>query len=133
MIAGCRLHESSKSHRLHVLTSVRVRIDDRRYRVPDLTVLERPYQQGDFVTDVPAVTVEIKAPEDTFDYVMDKCFEYQAFGVPNIVLMDPDNRRAWLFEQNNLRLLTGSSVQLNLSQGPLDFPFGEMFAELDEA
>ena len=111
--------------------SVRVRLDSGRYRVPDLCALEKPYRQGKFVTDVPAITIEIKSPEDTFDCVMDKCFEYEALGVRNILVMDPDNRRAWLFEQNNLRLLTGNAAQLNLSHATLDFPFAEMFAELD--
>jgi Uma2 family endonuclease len=76
--------------------------------------------------------VEITSPEDTFDCVMDKCLEYEALGVRNILVMDPDNQRAWLFEHNNLRLLTGASVNLSLSPATLDFPFAEMFAELDE-
>jgi hypothetical protein len=63
---------------------------------------------------------------------MDKCFEYEALGVRNILVMDPDHRRAWLFEQNNLRLLTGNSIPLNLSHATLEFPFAEMFAELYE-
>ena len=132
MIAGCHLHEHSKSHRLQVMMSVRVRIDDRRYRVPDLAVLETPYQEGKFVVDVPAITVEVKSPEDTFDCVMDKCLEYQAFGVRNILVMDPDNRRAWLFGQDTLRALPGASIDLHLRQSTIDFPFAQMFAELDE-
>jgi Uma2 family endonuclease len=121
-----------KSHRIQVCSDARLRIDRGRHRIPDVLVLERPYQNGKVVTDVPAITVEIKSPDDTFDDIVDKCLEYEALGVRNILVMDPDNRRACLFEQNNLRFLTGSSVQLNLSQATLDFPFAEMFAELDE-
>ena len=105
------------------MMSVRVRIDDRHYRVPDLAVLERPYQQGKFVVDAPAITVEIKSPEDTFDCVMDKCFEYQALGVGNILVIDPDRRRAWLFEQDTLRALPGASIDLHLRQSTIDCPF----------
>jgi Uma2 family endonuclease len=121
-----------KSHRIRVFPEVRLQVGARRHRIPDVLVLEIPYNHGKLVTDVPAITVEIKSSDDTFDYIFDKCVEYEALGVRNILVMDPDNRRAWLFEQNNLRLLTGNSVQLNLSQAALDFPFAEMFAELDE-
>ena len=121
-----------KSYRIRVCCEARLQVRAGRYRIPDVLVLERPYQNGKVVTDVPAITVEIKSPDDTFDYIFDKCVEYEALGVRNILVMDPDNRRAWLFEQNNLRLLTGNSVPLNLSQSTLDFPFAEMFAELDE-
>jgi Uma2 family endonuclease len=95
-------------------------------------LLELPYNRGQIVTDVPSITVEIKSPGDKFDDIVDKCFEYEALGVRNILVMDPDHSRAWLFEQNALRLLTGNSVQLNLSQSTLEFPFAEIFAELDE-
>jgi Uma2 family endonuclease len=126
------LHQYRKSHRIRVFPEVRLQVAARCHRVPDVLVLETPYNHGKIVTDVPAITVEIKSPSDTFDDIVDKCLEYEALGVRNILVMDPDHSRAWLFEQNNLRLLTGSSVQLNLSQTTLDFPFAEMFAELDE-
>lgn len=121
-----------KSHRIQVCCAARTRINSGRYRLPDVLILERPYQHGKVVTDIPAITVEIKSPEDTFDDIVEKCFEYEGLGVSNILVMDPDYRRAWLFEQGTLRLLTGNSVQLNLSQTTLDFPFAEMFAELNE-
>jgi len=121
-----------KSHQLKVFTEARLQVGARRHRIPDVLVLEIPYTQGKIITDIPVITVEIKSPDDTFDEIVDKCFEYETLGVGNILVMDPDNRRAWQFEQNNLRLLAGTSIQLNLSHTTLDFPFAEMFAELDE-
>jgi hypothetical protein len=47
--------------------------------------------------------------------------------------MDPDNKRAWLFQHGNLQLLTGASIRLKLSRQVIDFPFSQLFAELDEA
>jgi Uma2 family endonuclease len=122
-----------KSHKVKVFAEARLQVGARRHRIPDVLVLEIPYNQGKIVTDVPAITVEIKSPDDKFDDIVDKCFEYETLGVGNILVMDPDHRRAWLFEQNSLRLLPGASVQLHLAHGTLDFPFAEMFAELDEA
>jgi Uma2 family endonuclease len=121
-----------KSHQLKVFTEARLQVGARRHRVPDVLALEIPYTQGKIITDIPVITVEIKSPDDTFDEIVDKCFEYETLGVRNILVMDPDNRRAWLFEQNTLRALPGASIDLHLSQSTLEFPFAEMFAELDE-
>lgn len=124
-----------KSHRIRACTETRLRVDITGvYRAPDVLVLEIPYQKGKVVTDVPAVVVEIKSPKDTFDEIVDRCFEYEKLGVGNILVMDPDNKRAWLFQHGNLELLNGLSIALNLprQQLTIDFPFAQMFAELDE-
>jgi Uma2 family endonuclease len=94
--------------------------------------LEKPFRVGKVVTDVPVITIEIKSPDDTFDDIVEKCFEYEGLGVPNILVMDPGHRRTFLFEQGTLRHLRGESGQLTLRSGALDFPFAGMFAELDE-
>jgi Uma2 family endonuclease len=126
------LGQFHQSHRIQVCPDARLRIDEGRHRIPDILVLERPFRAGNVVTDVPVITVEIKSPDDTFDDIVNKCFEYEALGVRNILVMDPDYSRAFLFEQSTLRHLQGPSVQLTLRSGVIDFPFAEMFAELDE-
>jgi Uma2 family endonuclease len=126
------LQRFHQSHKIEAFPAARLRVGERRHRIPDVLALEAPYQEGKTVTDVPIITVEIKSPEDSFDDVLEKCFEYQGLGVRNILVMDPDHRRAWQFEQNSLRALPGASIQLTLSHGAIDFPFAEMFAELDQ-
>ncbi|MBZ5621979.1 MAG: Uma2 family endonuclease [Acidobacteriia bacterium] len=124
-----------KSHRIRVFTETRLRVDARgAHRVPDVMVLEIPYRKGKVVVDVPAVVVEIQSPNDTFDDIVGKCFEYEKLAIGNILVMDPDHKRAWLFRQGNLQLLTGLSIGLDLprQQLTIDLPFGQMFAELDE-
>jgi len=134
-IVGAFFAQYRKSHRIRAFTETRLRVDTSgAHRVPDIMVREIPYQKGKVVTDVPAIVVEIQSPNDTFDDIVGKCFEYEKLGVGNILVMDPDNKRGWLFQQGNLQLLTGSSIVLNLprQQLTIDFPFAEMFAELDE-
>jgi Uma2 family endonuclease len=132
LIVGSYFRQYRKSHRIVAFTETRLRVTARRHRIPDVLVAEMPYQGGKVITDVPVITVEIKSPDDTFDQIVDKCFEYESLGVRNIVVMDPDHRRAWMFEQSTLRALPGRSVDLHLHQSTIDFPFAEMFAELDE-
>ncbi len=102
-----------------------------RHRIPDVMVLEPPYPKGKVATDVPAVVIEIKSPDDTLDEVIDKCLEYSVLGVPNIIVMDPDHRRVYVFSDNALRL--AESVVLHLPKSGIDLPFpaDQMFAEVD--
>ncbi|MGA2114443.1 MAG: Uma2 family endonuclease [Bryobacteraceae bacterium] len=121
-----------KSHRINVFTECRLLVDAaaRRYRIPDVMALEVPYTKGKVVVDVPAVIVEIKSPDDTFDDIVDRCFDYEKLTVPNILVMDPDNQRAWLFQQGNMQLLTGAAIRLK--QLAIDFPFAQLFVEIDD-
>lgn len=133
-ILASYFREFRHSHRLQVFTETRLLVDahSNRYRIPDVLILEVPYRKGNVVTDVPAVVIEIKSPDDTFDDIVEKCFEYEKLAVPHILVMDPDHERAFAFEQSALRLLAGSSATLNVQQMPLEFPFREMFSELNE-
>jgi Uma2 family endonuclease len=125
-----------RSHHVRVFTATRLLVDvaTDRYRIPDLVVLAVPYTKGKVVVDVPAIVVEIKSPDDTFDNIVDRCFDYENLTVGNIAVMDPDNKRAWLFKEGNLQLLTGASIRLNLVRTgtAIDSPFRQLFAELDE-
>ena len=114
-------------------TRLRLRTHD-LYCVPDVLVLEIPYKKGKAVTDVPAVVVEIKSPDDTFDEIVDRCFEYEKLAVLSILVMDPDNKRAWIFRQWQPGASHGHFAGLILprQQLTIDFPFARMFAELDE-
>lgn len=136
LIVGSYLRQSRKSHRIRVFTETRLLVDAAasRYRVPDVMALEIPYKRGKIVTDVPGIVVEIKSPDDTFDDVFDRAFDYEKLGASNILVMDPEHRRAWLFQQGNLELVSGTSVDLRLPRQDLslEFPIASIFAELDE-
>jgi Uma2 family endonuclease len=123
-----------KSNRIAVFIATRLLVDvaTGRHRVPDVMIVEIPYTQGKVVTDVPAIVVEIKSPDDTFDDIVDRCFEYHKLTVGNIVVMDPDNKRGWLFKNGNLQLLTGATIRLNMGRHEMiDFPFSRLFTEID--
>jgi Uma2 family endonuclease len=123
-----------KSHGIHTFIEVRLLVNAAtgRHRIPDVQVLQIPFKRDRVVVDVPVVIVEIKSPEDTLDDLLDRCFDYEKLAVKNILVMDPDRKLAWTFEQGSLKLLTGASAELDLGQSILAFPFAQLFAELDE-
>jgi len=95
MIAGYFLGFRS-SHRVQVLVEARLGVGDRT-RIPDVMVLQTPYTRSKVTVDVPLVVVEVKSPDDRFDDVMEKCFEYSKLGVAYILVFDPDHRRMYRF------------------------------------
>jgi len=135
VIVAAFLREFRQSHRITTFSEGRLLVNAKtgRHRIPDVMALETPFRRGKVVVDVPVIVVEIKSPDDTFDDIVERCFDYVRLGVANVLVMDPDNRRAWRFEEGEFRLLAGDSVILELHDRPsMDFRFAQMFTELDE-
>jgi Uma2 family endonuclease len=134
LVVGAFFLQFRKSHNITAFTECRLLVNAAtgRYRIPDVMVLEAPYTKGKVVVDVPAIVVEIKSPDDLFDDLVDRCFDYEQLGVLHIIVMDPDKQRAWLFQQGTLQNLSGAPIRLSLARNELDFPFSRMFTELED-
>jgi Uma2 family endonuclease len=132
-LVAAYLTQFRKAHKISVFTECRLFMSTTgRYRIPDIMVVEHPYAKGRVVTDVPAAVIEIKSPDDTLDEVVEKCLEYSALGIPNIVLLDPDHKRQYRFENQSLRLVSALSLELPKSGATVPFPGADLFAELDD-
>jgi Uma2 family endonuclease len=135
IILGIYFAQFRKSHRIKTFAETRLLVDRStgRYRVPDILVLGIPYTKGKVAIDVPTIIVEIKSPEDTFDDIVERCFDYERLAVPNILVMDPENHRAWRFIHGSLEIIALPAIDLVLPSGlKLNFPAGQLFAEIDE-
>ncbi|HEY7388294.1 MAG TPA: Uma2 family endonuclease [Bryobacteraceae bacterium] len=132
LIVGSYFRQFRQTHNIDVFAETRLRVDaaSGRHRIPDVTVLKKPYQKGKVVIDSPAVIVEIQSPDDTFDDIVERCLDYDKLAVPDILVMDPDHHRAWSFQDGSLTLLSGDSVTLHLQD--IVCPFAKLFTELDE-
>lgn len=139
LTVGAFLQQFRRKHRINVFTETRLLVDvsTNRHRIPDVMAVGVPYERGRIVKDVPAIVVEVKSPDDTFDDILNRCFDYEKLAVQNILVMDPDNQRAWMFREHHLLLLGGDEVLLEWidkanHRHDLALPFAEMFAQLDE-
>jgi len=121
-----------KSLQLAVRPECRTRIWETRYRVPDVAVLLRPFQQTRrVVIDAPFLIVEILSTDDRMRDTMQRFREYEKLGVPHIVQMDPEDRTTFLFVSGDLvrRDLTAIDVP---GRGLLPFDTRELLARMDE-
>lgn len=102
-----RQHETNTG--LYVTVEVRQKITELRYRIPDVAVFEGE-PVGEVPSTPPLVAIEILSPDDRIGYIVPKLEEYRAWGVRNIWVADPEDRKlftygsAGLHEVNEFKL-----------------------------
>ena len=88
---------------IFVILSLRVRISPKRYRVPDVLVVLGPEPDENILTAPPFLCVEVWSPEDRISLIQEKIDDYLRFGVRFVWLIDPYERRAWIYTANEIR------------------------------
>jgi Uma2 family endonuclease len=49
------------------------------------------------------VAIEILSPDDSFSHVLRKCHLYEAWGIRQVIVIDPQKRVVWSFESGSPR------------------------------
>jgi Uma2 family endonuclease len=111
---------------VRALPEQRIRVTSGRYRIPDVCILSHDQAIEPVFTKV---CIEILSKDDSLQSMEDRIDDYLNFGVPNIWIIDPAKRRAWVcsrgrFEEPEERILAVPSSAIQI---PLD----SLFAELD--
>lgn len=111
-----------------VVVEQRVQVARRRFRVPDVCVarLEQPMPQ--IFSTPPVIAIEILSPEDRLSTMQKRIDDYVAFGIPNVWLIDPKERRAFIHTREGSVESTDLILQAQDCEIVLDLP--EIFAEL---
>jgi Uma2 family endonuclease len=75
----------------------RVQVAASRFRIPDVCVarLEKPMPQ--IFRTPPLIAIEILSPEDRVGRMRKRLDDYLAFGIPNVWVIDPEERRAFVY------------------------------------
>lgn len=81
--------------RTKVVVEVRVRINERRYRIPDVMVLSLDAPREEIVETAPLLCIEILSRRDSLNQIWDRTQDYLAMGVPVCWIIDPLVLRAW--------------------------------------
>ncbi len=94
---------NQKAWNLRALPEVRVQVTSENYRVPDVTVVTTDKLNGTMVTEPPAAVIEVISPEDRYPRIFRKLRDYEAMGVKNIFVIDPQNESFSVFSKGRLR------------------------------
>ena len=107
----------------------RIQTGARRFRIPDICVVLEPKPAEQVFTQPPFICIEILSPEDTVASTQDRIDDYLRFGVPNVWVIDPRSRRAWVCTSEGSREVKDGI--LRTQDPPLAISLAEIFANLE--
>lgn len=102
----------------------RFKVKPTRFRVPDV-IVTRGKPQEQILTRAPLLCIEILSPEDTISGTNTRVQDYLEFGVPAVWVVDPRERRVWIYRADGMQEATGGSVRLDGTD--IEVPFTEIF------
>src|SRR5580698_2228269 len=104
-----------QSHPLFPRPELRLRLEPRVYRIPDISVFGGKPPRESVPSTPPLLVIEILSKDDRHHNLMQKLEEYRIWGVPNIWVVDPLAKR--------LAAYTESGLQYVSSLALADYPF----------
>jgi Uma2 family endonuclease len=94
------LHEKEWNVRLR--PELRVQITATRFRVPDVTVLDRAQPVEQIATHPPLAVFEVLSPEDSLQRLKRKLEDYRTMGIPEIWVIDPQDSTYYRYEERQI-------------------------------
>jgi len=109
------------------LPELRIRVAPTRYRVPDVTLLDRTQPTEKIVTHPPLAVFEILSPEDRLQRLKRKLEDYRAMGIAEIWVIDPQDSSFYRYEDRQLM----RNESFSLAEKGIAFDMNELKALLD--
>jgi Uma2 family endonuclease len=102
----------------------RFQVKPTRFRVPDV-VITRGKPKEQILTTAPLLCIEILSPEDKLSKMNSRIQDYLEFGVPAVWVIDPTEKKIWIYRQSGMQEATGDAVKVDGTD--LAIPFTEIF------
>ncbi len=123
-------HQNRNTWNVLPLPEQRVQISDTRFRVPDVCIVRKEDPRDQIVQTTPLICIEILSPEDTLSRLQERVDDYVAFGVPNIWVIDPSTRHAYV--AGRVGFIEVDSGAFEVPGTPIRVSISDLFADLDE-
>ena len=109
---------------LLALIALRMRVKPATVRVPDVCVLRgKPNEQ--VLTHSPLLCIEILSKDDTISKMNERIRDYLEFGVPAVWVVDPREKRIWIYRSGGLEEAAGNAVTVDGTN--VTIPFSAIF------
>jgi Uma2 family endonuclease len=115
-----------QSHPLFPYPELRLRLEPRVFRIPDISVFGGQAPSEDVPSTPPLLVIEILSKDDRHHNLMQKLEEYRVWGVPNIWVVNPLAKRLARYAESRLEYVPS----LALSDYPLELTPGVLFSDL---
>ena len=109
---------------------LRIRVSERRVRVPDLCLTRIDHAEEQVVETPPLLCIEILSPEDTIPRTMLRVRDFLTMGVPEVWIVDPARRTVHLCTLSATTLQTEGALQV--PETPITLSIEEAFSILDK-
>ena len=100
ILAWFRRH--GKEWSVRARPALRVRVSATRYRVPDVTVLDRDQPIEQILTHPPLAVFEVLSPEDRLSRTMRRLSDFEQMGITHIWVVDPRTKSFFHFVDGKL-------------------------------
>jgi Uma2 family endonuclease len=117
-----------KAWNIRAVVELRTRVTPTRVRIPDVCLLRRDAPREPVTLTPPLLCIEILSPEDRLPRVLKVLDDYVTMGVPNLWILDPTDRIAYLYKDNTLKLIS-DRLAVPGTEIYVDLP--TLFAEFD--
>ena len=107
----------------------RVQVSERRFRIPDVSVIDRDQPLEPIVRVAPIICCEVLSRLDTMREMHERYDDYLAFGVRNVWVFDSLKRGVFICDGKDFH--AAEREQLNAPGTPIYLPLKQIFAELD--
>jgi len=116
--------------RVQAFPAQRVRLADRHYRVPDVSVYKEPAPREDVFATPPFIAIEILSRKDRMSRIREKIDDYLKFGALYVWVIDPYRRKADVYTQGHF--YEAGDLILRAEDPRIEVPLAELFQALDE-
>jgi Uma2 family endonuclease len=111
------------------LTEQRVKISERRYRIPDVALVRLNAEEPLIVASPPILCIEILSSKDRMRRIQERIDDYASLGVDTSWVIDPWHRVASAAGPD--AILHEVTDRLTVPNTPISITVPEIFAELD--
>lgn len=118
-------YQRRKQMGIHVMTELRIKVRQKRYRLPDVCVFVGPEPEEDIPSIPPFLCVEILSPDDRMQRLFPRIHDFLDMGVEYIWVIDPPTRNAWIWHGTEERAVTDGI--LRTANPDIALPIAELF------
>lgn len=107
----------------------RVQVSEKRFRIPDVSVLSRDQPMEPIVRVPPLICIEVLSKDDTLREMRERVNDYLNFGVDHVWVFDPALREAFIADRSGYH--TPKDGYFSVPETPIHLDSQQLFAELD--
>jgi Uma2 family endonuclease len=112
---------------IRVRPELRIRVTPTRFRIPDVTVVDRNQPVEQILSHAPLAVFEVLSPEDTLPRTMRRLADFAAMGIAQIWVIDPETNSFYQFTDGKL----SSATNFGSEGERIHFAMSEIEAFLD--